>query len=68
MNKLENKLWYKSKTIWFNAAVAGLTALEVNAHLIQPYISGNVYGYGLIILTTGNAVLRIITTQGISLK
>ena len=62
------KPWYKSKTLWFNAAVAGLAALEVSAHLIQPYVSGNVYGYGLMILTVGNAMLRIITTQGLSIK
>lgn len=63
-----NKLWYKSKTLWFNAIVAGLTAMEASANLIQPYISGNIYGYGLMILTAGNAVLRIVTTQGVSLK
>jgi len=62
------KRWYRSKTLWFNALVAALAALEASAHFMQPYIAGNVYGYGLTLLTVGNATLRIVSTQGISLK
>ncbi|HAF00403.1 MAG TPA: hypothetical protein DCG63_03825 [Methylophilaceae bacterium] len=61
----EKKPWYKSKTIWFNTVVAMLATLEATAHVIQPYVSGNVFAYGMLILTMGNAGLRIITTQGI---
>lgn len=60
------KPWWKSKTLWFNAIVAGLTALEASANLIQPYLPGNVYGYGLMLLTVGNGALRIVTTQGLT--
>lgn len=59
------KPWYKSKTIRFNAAVACLAAVEANAHLIQPYVPGNVFGYGLMLLTIGNTLLRFLTTQGV---
>lgn len=62
------KPWWKSRTLWFNALVAGLAALEASANLMQPYVPGNVYGYGLLVLTVGNAILRIITTQGVSIK
>lgn len=62
----EKKPWWKSKTLWFNAAVAGLAALESGANMIQPYLPGNVYGYGLMLLTVGNAMLRIVTTQGLT--
>jgi len=62
------KRWYQSKTLLFNLAMAILTVLEENSGLIQPYINGNVYAFGLIFLTIGNAILRIITTQGVSLK
>lgn len=59
------KQWWKSKTLWFNAIIGGLAALEASANLIQPYLPGNVYGYGLMLLTVGNAALRIVTTQGL---
>ena len=59
------KPWWKSRTLWFNALVAALAALEMSANLIQPFVPGNVYGYGLCLLTMGNAVLRIVTTQGL---
>ena len=62
----ETKSWWKSKTLWFNAGIGGLAALEASANMIQPYLPGNVYGYGLLLLTVGNAVLRIVTTQGLS--
>ena len=62
------KPWWQSKTLWFNAVVAGLAALEANAHLVQPYLPGNVYGWGMMLLTCGNAVLRLVTAQGVSLK
>lgn len=62
------KRWYKSRTLWFNGVFASLTAIEASAHFIQPYLPGNIYGYGLMILAAGNAMLRIITTQGVSLK
>lgn len=64
----DKKPWYQSRTLWFNAAIAGLAALEASASMIQPFVKGNVYGYGLMILTVGNAVLRIISNQGLSLK
>lgn len=60
------KPWWKSKTLWFNAIIAGLTALEASANLIQPYLPGNVYGYGLMLLAVGNGALRIVTTQGLT--
>lgn len=62
----ETKPWWKSKTLMFNAAVGALAALESSANLIQPYLPGNVYGYGLMLLTVGNAALRIVTTQGLT--
>lgn len=64
----EKKPWWQSRTLWFNAAVAGLAALEASANLIQPYVPGNVYGWALLLLTVGNAMLRIVTHQGLALK
>lgn len=60
------KRWWKSKTLWFNAIVAGLAALEASAGMVQPFVPGNIYGWSLLLLTIGNTVLRIVTTQGLS--
>jgi hypothetical protein len=59
------KKWWKSKTIWFNIGVASLAALEASFSLFQPLIVGDVYAYALTLLTIGNAILRVITTQGL---
>lgn len=62
----EKKPWWKSRTLQFNVLVAGLAALEVNAKIIQPFVPGNVFGYAVVLLTVGNAMLRIITSQGLT--
>lgn len=62
------KPWYRSKTIWFNVGVAGLTALEASLGLIQAHVPGNAYAYIALALAVGNAMLRIITTQAVSAK
>jgi len=58
----------KSKTMLFNAIVASLAALEGVFNLLQPHIAGNVYAWVSIVLVTGNAFLRTITTQPLSEK
>jgi len=59
------KPWWKSKTLWFNALVAGMAAIETAAHLVQPFVPGNIYGWLLLVVTVGNAMLRVLTTQGL---
>lgn len=61
------KKWYKSRVLWFNVILAGLGALEASANLIQPYVPGDIYGWGLMILTVGNAMMRIIGSRGLAL-
>lgn len=62
------KLWWQSKTLWVNAAAAGLVALEVNTSMLQPYLPVNFYAALAVGLPVVNAVLRIVTTQGVALK
>lgn len=53
------KKWYKSKTMVFNAVMAGLGALEVSSPGAIPGL-----GQALVVaLPVVNAVLRTITTQ-----
>lgn len=60
------KSWYKSKVLWFNAIVSGLVALEASFSVLQGLLPANTYAIAVAVLAVGNAVLRIITTQGIS--
>lgn len=60
------KPWYKSKTIWFNILVAVGTAIEASLSLVQGYFDPRVF-LAIIGATAGvNAVLRIVTTTGLT--
>lgn len=61
------KPWYTSKTLWVNAVVAALAALEAGTSILQPFLPANFYAIVAVGLPVVNAVLRIITTQGLSL-
>ena len=60
------KRWYKSKTLWFNVAVAIGAAIEASLTLVQGYFDPRVF-LALIGLTAGvNVVLRFMTTTGVT--
>ena len=65
---MKPKPFWKSRTLWFNGLIAALAAIEANAMFIQPLIPGNVYGWGILILSAGNAVLRAVTGQRVGLR
>ena len=53
----------RSKTLMFNILIAVMGVGEAAFGFLQPYIAGNVYGYGMALLTVGNAIIRVYTTQ-----
>ena len=57
------KKWYRSRTLWFNAAVAALAALEGVTGMLKPYMGDAFYAALCIVLPIGNAILRVITTE-----
>lgn len=59
------KSWWQSRVLWFNAIVSGLVALEATFSALQSLLPGNVYAIAVTVLAVGNAILRIVTTQGI---
>jgi hypothetical protein len=61
------KAWYLSKTLWVNTLVAALVALEAGTGLLQPFLPPHFYAIVAVGLPIVNAVLRIVTTQGLSL-
>lgn len=62
------KKWYKSKTIWVNAIVAALVALEAVTGVLKGVVADNFYVAIAVGLPVINAMLRIITTQPIGRK
>lgn len=61
------KAWYQSKTLWVNIIVAALAALEAGTGVLQPFLPANFYAIVAVGLPVVNAVLRIVTTQGLVL-
>lgn len=63
------KPWWKSKTLWFNAAAAIFAVLESTTSLIGPALDITdaqfIAAYSLV-LAVVNAFLRVITTQALS--
>jgi hypothetical protein len=59
------KPWHRSKTIWVNALAAGLVALEAVTGLLQPHLPVNIYVAVAVGLPVLNAMLRVITSEGI---
>lgn len=60
------KPWYQSKTLWFNALVAALAALEASASALAPLLGEATYPLLVVTLAAGNAMLRTITSEGLS--
>ena len=65
---MNQKVWYRSKVLWFNALVALLATAEVSLRVVQDYLPGNVFAWLTFVLTVGNAALRVITRQGLTLS
>lgn len=59
------KHWYHSKTLWVNASAAALVALETVSGLLQPHMSVDFYTAVAVVLPVINAVLRVITSEGL---
>ena len=64
MNK---KRWFTSKTLWLNASVAALVALEASWGVLQPLLPVNFYSVIAIVLPVANAVLRVVSSKGVTL-
>lgn len=63
----DEKKWYQSRTIRLNAVAAGLVALEAGTGALQPHLPVNLYTAIAVGLPVLNAMLRVITTQGVKL-
>lgn len=64
---MEQKVWWKSRTLWVNAVAAMLVALEAGTGILQPLLPVNLYTVLAVGLPIINALLRVITTSGVKL-
>ena len=64
---MEQKVWWKSRTLWVNAVAAMLVALEAGTGILQPLLPVNLYTALAVGLPIINALLRVITTSGVKL-
>jgi hypothetical protein len=59
------KVWISrimhSRTMMFNIFLAVMGVGEAAFGFLQPYVAGNIYGWGMALLTVGNAILRVVT-------
>lgn len=60
---MTDKPWYRSRTLWFNAAGAALLAADAAADVLQPLMGAEARLYVAALLVAGNAFLRAVTTQ-----
>jgi hypothetical protein len=58
----------RSRTIIFNAVMAGGLALEASFGLLQPLLPANSYAVGCVLLAVGNAVLRALAMKQATAK
>lgn len=64
---MEQKVWWKSRTLWVNAVAAMLVALEAGTGILQPLLPFVLYTALAVGLPIINALLRVITTSGVKL-
>lgn len=58
----------KSKTVWFNVAVALLGYLEVNQALVSQWVGPQNLGHAMMAIALGGIILRTVTTSALSDK
>lgn len=61
MIERKTKLWWKSKTLWFNAITACLVSLEASTGYMKPYLPEHWYVVVIIVLPMVNILLRLIS-------
>lgn len=63
---LPAKPWWRSRTMWFNALCLAAAAAEPQLGAAKDVLPGGLYAWLAFVLPIGNAVLRGITTTGVT--
>lgn len=68
MNRAHATPAWQSATLWVNALVAALVALEMGWNVLQPLLPVNVYSIVAVALPVINAVMRVFTSSPVCLR
>jgi hypothetical protein len=66
-----NKVWYKSKTMWFNLAIVGGAAVDAAVGLlptVEPLLSQEIYAITFFVVGIVNVALRAVTSNAVTLS
>lgn len=58
-----SKRWWRSRTVWFNVAVAVFASLELSLGVLQPVLSANWFVLISVAVPIINIMLRSVTTM-----
>lgn len=61
-----SKKWWQSRTLWFNALCLAAAAAEGHIGDLKDVLPGGLYAWLAFVLPVGNALLRAITTSGLT--
>lgn len=64
----QSKPLLKSKTLWFNLAVAAFAVLVDHTDLLRNYLSDGSYLIVMMLISAANIYLRTVTTIGVRMK
>lgn len=62
------KVWWKSKTLWVNLAIAALAALEPLTGILQSVLPVNAYVIFAIAVPVVNAMLRVVSNESLFIE
>lgn len=62
------KDWWRSRTLWFNAACLVLAAAEANLGVLRGVLPGGLYAWLAFVVPIGNALLRTVTYTALAVR
>lgn len=65
---MDKKHILRSKTLWFNLAVAAFAVLVDHTDLLRNYLSDGSYLIVMMLISAANIYLRTVTTIGVRIK
>jgi hypothetical protein len=62
------KPWWHSRMLWLNVAAGAFVAAEAGWGVVRPHVTPEFWAWFALALGIVNAVLRVVTTQALTLR